>query len=183
MLLVMILCSCQEQEDMMSGNVYESNSMEMSAVYEGVWEVGNYNAGQAQLTVFSTGFMLSTVPYEAIMRMALPHSNVTCSQTDGHVVPYENIGVSQQIDYLRMDTQSWEAAATINGDIYNVVLRFPTALASADDAPYATYSKVSGKYSLVFPLQRIEMRDGDNNIAQTQEADLLITFVTTRKIK
>ena len=79
---------------------------------------GDQGAAQAP----EEGFDLSTVPYAAILRMAMPHRNVECDADKGYVVPYNNIGYSQHAVYMKLGASQWLTKATVDGKYYSAIL-------------------------------------------------------------
>lgn len=108
-------CSDEAQENEWLG---DPNATTLVARYEGEWKVGNHYAGNGEVGVYSTGFDLSTVPYAAILRMAMPHRNVECDDDKGYVVPYNNIGYSQHAVYMKLGASQWLTKATVDGKTY-----------------------------------------------------------------
>ena len=173
-------CSDEAQENEWFG---APNATTLVARYEGEWKVGNHYAGKGEVGVYSTGFDLSTVPYAAILRMAMPHRNVECDADKGYVVPYNNIGYSQHAVYMKLGASQWLTKATVDGKTYSAILYMAQPSGQQTAYPNATFSKVSGVYSMVFPLLKVELLGSKGELCETVDADLQITFTTTTKKK
>ena len=181
--LLTLLAGCGDEVGDNDRVSYDTSGTSAVAQYEGEWKIGNLNAGKARMEVYTTGFGLVTIPYASILRMARPHRNVECDTDGGYVVPYDNIGYSQHAIYMRLGATHWQTVATVDGKHYAVTISMEQPLGTAGAYPTATYSKVSGVYSLAFPLQKIELGDGSGTPCETVDTDLTVTFTTITKLK
>ena len=177
-----LLAGCGD-ETIGNGVSYDTSGTSAVAQYEGEWKIGNLNAGKAMMDVYTTGFGLVTIPYEAILRMAMPHRSVECGEDGGYVVPYDNIGYSQHALYMRLGASQWQTVATVDGKRYVVTICMEQQLGATGACPNATYSKVSGVYSLAFPLRKVELGDDNGTAGETVDTDLQVTFTTVTKLK
>ena len=182
MALAVVVTGCSD-EAQDNGGLGDPNATTLVARYEGEWKVGNHYAGKGEVGVYSTGFDLSTIPYAAILRMAMPHRNVECDDDNGYVVPYNNIGYSQHAVYMKLGASQWLTKATVDGKTYSAILYMAQPSGQQTAYPNATFSKVSGVYSMVFPLLKVELLDSKGEQCETVDANLQITFTTTTKKK
>lgn len=185
LLAAILMVSCSPDGDATVGP--EHNIMtepEATTTYEGLWRVGNYEAGKGRIKVYPSAIDLGNVPCAAVLRMVLTHNNVECADTARCLAMTENIGYTDQAEFLRLDVNRWETAATIDGTALKARMAFPQVLSSTvSDMPYAVYSRLSRSFTLMFPLVRVDLFDASGNVVQTLPSDLLITFTTTSIVK
>ena len=112
--LLLLTTACTSDDSMPNGIIQGPVNDKAQAVYEGNWTIGNYDAGTAEMTASSSGFSFGTIPFAAILRMAIPHSNVSCDNTTGFVVPYTETGISDQAIYMQLNSSMWSTPATID---------------------------------------------------------------------
>lgn len=152
-----------------------------SAVYDGEWKVEGADAGAGEMAVYTSGFAFSTVPYGAILRAALPGRSVECREDGGYMVPYDNIGYSQQAVYMRLGASQWVVTAVVDGTPLTALLLLDEPLGQGGSGASATFSRVSGVYSMAFPLREVSLLDSGGTAVETAAARLHITFATIRK--
>ena len=140
------------------GNELEDNRLlsngsatTLIAQFEGEWKVGNHNIGKGKVDVYASGFSFSNIPYGDILSKVMSQRTVECDANDNYVVPYDNIGYSQHAIYMKLGASQWLTEATIDGQRYYVRLCMAQPSGQQTAYPNATYSKVSGVYSMVFP--------------------------------
>ncbi len=179
--LAVLLTACSSSEN--NGPMSDVDGTAVVASYEGHWQVGTHNAGDGDMTVYTTGFSFDAVPMGAMLRMIMPHRKVENVAKVGYVVPFENIGYSQHAVYMRLSASSWEAEATIDGTKYRTVVCMVTPAVHPSVSPSATYSKISGVYNMAFPLHKVELYDTDGHLQETVDTNLQVAFVTTSKKK
>ena len=177
--LVLLLAGCvaDDTADMPSADTASTPS----SVYDGEWKVDGSDAGEGGMAVYASGFALSSVPYGAMLRAALPGRTVECAAGGGYMVPYDNIGYSQQAVYMRLGASRWVVAAVVDGTPRTAVILLDEPLGLGGNGASATFSRVSGVYSLTFPLREVSLLAADGTTVESVTARLQATFTTTRK--
>ena len=169
LLALLLLTTAGTADDSMPNGIIQGPVNDKAqAVYEGNWTIGNYNAGTAEMTASSSGFSFGTIPFAAILRMAIPHSNVSCDNTTGFVVPYTETGISDQAIYMQLNSR---------------MIYFASPFNTQHRRHIATYSRLSGNYTMTLYVARVELADNEGQTVRTVEADLTMTFATTRRTK
>ena len=181
--LLLLTTACTSDDSMPNGIIQGPVNDKAQAVYEGNWTIGNYNAGTAEMTASSSGFSFGTIPFAAILRMAIPHSNVSCDNTTGFVVPYTETGISDQAIYMQLNSSMWSTPATIDDQNVTARIYFASPLNTQHRRHIATYSRLSGNYTMTLYVARVELADNEGQTVRTVEADLTMTFATTRRTK
>lgn len=181
--LLLLTTACTSDDSMPNGIIQGPVNDKAQAVYEGNWTIGNYNAGTAEMTASSSGFSFGTIPFAAILRMAMPHSNVSCDNTTGFVVPYTETGISDQAIYMQLNSSMWSTPATIDDQNVTARIYFASPFNTQHRRHIATYSRLSGNYTMTLYVARVELADNEGQTVRTVEADLTMTFATTRRTK
>ena len=181
--LLLLTTACTSDDSMPNGIIQGPVNDKAQAVYEGTWTIGNYNAGTAEMTASSSGFAFGTIPFAAILRMAMPHSNVSCDNTTGFVVPYTETGISDQAIYMQLNSSMWSTPATVDDQNVTARIYFASPFDTQHHRHIATYSRLSGNYTMTLYVARVELADKDGQTVRTVEADLTMTFATTRRTK
>lgn len=181
--LLLLTTACTSDDSMPNGIIQGPVNDKAQAVYEGTWTIGNYNAGTAEMTASSSGFAFGTIPFAAILRMAMPHSNVSCDNTTGFVVPYTETGISDQAIYMQLNSSMWSTPATVDDQNVTAMIYFASPFDSQHRRHIATYSRLSGNYTMTLYVARVELADNEGQTVRTVEADLTMTFATTRRTK
>ena len=181
MALAMLCLSCTDSSN--DSPWGEQDAATVVARYDGQWKVDGHDAGTGEMGLYTTGFALSDIPFEAVLKLAFPDRSVTCSNGNGYVVPYDNIGQTQQAVYMRLGASRWRTDAVIDGTRYAAVLCMATDIGQTAVWPNATLSKVSGVYSMAFPVCKVELYDADGTLCDTASAGWQITFTTLSRKK
>ena len=181
--LLLLTTACTSDDSMPNGIIQGPVNDKAQAVYEGNWTIGNYNAGTAEMTASSSGFAFGTIPFAAILRMAIPHSNVSCDNTTGFVVPYTETGISDQAIYMQLNSSMWSTPATVDDQNVTARIYFASPFDPQHRRHIATYSRLSGNYTMTLYVARVELADNEGQTVRTVEADLTMTFATTRRTK
>ena len=181
--LLLLTTACTSDDSMPNGIIQGPVNDKAQAVYEGNWTIGNYNAGTAEMTASYSGFSFGTIPFAAILRMAIPHSNVSCDNTTGFVVPYTETGISDQAIYMQLNSSMWSTPATIDDQNVTARIYFTSHFDTQHRRHIATYSRLSGNYTMTLYVARVELADNEGQTVRTVEADLTMTFATTRRTK
>lgn len=183
MSLLLLTTACTSDDSMPNGIIQGPVNDKSQAIYEGIWTIGNYNAGTAEMTASSSGFAFGTIPFAAILRMAMPHSSIRCDNPTGFVVPYTETGISDQAIYMQLNSSMWSTPATIDDQNVTARIYFASPFDSQHRQPIATYSRLSGNYTMTLYVTRVELADKDGQTVRTVEADLTMTFATIRRTK
>lgn len=176
-----LAAGCGISDDGGTGNA--SQGTPAAVRYEGEWRTDGHSMGRGYMMAYGSDFALSDIPYAAILRTAMPRRAIECGSSAIRVVPYDNIGYSQQAVYMRLTATQWMVPAMIDGKLYTAVLCMANMTDPAASTASATYSKVSGVYNMSFPLKEVRLLDADRQLCETVPAAMQITFVSVTRIK